>query len=94
LDDVGVKYRRLGQVTDAPLITAEVESDQVIFSVNLGGLGIKKVEPMLSVDRRFEDKLILNLLHYMFKSELFKNDAQFMEWMKQNGIDYKFDSYV
>jgi hypothetical protein len=94
LDTLEIKYRKLGPVTDAPLITAEVESKQVIFNVNLGGLGIKKVEPMLSIDRKFEDKLILNLLQYMFKSKLFKNDAQFMEWMKGQGIEYKFDSYV
>ena len=57
LDEVEVKYRKLGNIIDAPLITAEVESEKVIFNVNLGGLGIKKVEPMLSVVREFADVL-------------------------------------
>ena len=94
LDSINMEYIKLGTITDAPLITADIETEQVIFNVNLGGLGIKDIHPMLELDRKHEDKLILTILHHMFKSEFFKNDAQFMEWLKVQGIEYKFHSYI
>ena len=94
LDKIEVEYEKVGNNTAERLITVEADDNQMVFNINLGGLGIKDIRPILRVARKHEDKLILMLLQYMFQNSMFRNDTAFMEWLKRNNIEYKFDSYA
>ena len=94
LDNIEVEYDKVGNNTAEQLITVEADDDQMVFNINLGGLGIKDIKPILRLARKHEDKLILMLLQYMFQNGMFKNDSAFMDWLKRNNIEYKFHSYA
>jgi hypothetical protein len=94
LEESMIDYKAIKGFNDEQYLEAEVDADKIVFNVHAGNLGIKKLEPILTIDRKHEDALLISLLEFMFKHELFKSDSDFMEWMKGQGIEYNFDSYV
>ncbi len=94
----GVQYIEVGHFNNEQKILVEVHDEKIIFKSGSSKNRIKldDNDTFLIIQRKNEneDRLLLLLLQYMFNQVLFKNDSEFMEWLKQNDIEYKFHSYV
>jgi arsenate reductase-like glutaredoxin family protein len=94
LDNLGIEYKKVKSTYNEQNIVAEADSNKIEFKIHTGGLGIKKLDTIITLDRIHEDKLLLLLLKHTFECGLFSNDAKFIEWLKRHGIEYLFHSYV
>jgi hypothetical protein len=54
---------------------------------------IEPKSPIIVINRKYSDKLVLQLLKHAFKQKLFNSDSEFMNWLKKYGIKYEFFSY-
>ena len=73
--------------TEAKEFTLDIDEDWILIYIDIK-------EPIFVIDRKEEDRLILLLLRDMFKRGIFNNDAEFMNWLKKNNIEYEFFSYA
>ena len=94
LDSAGVQYRPVASVIGEENFSVEVNQSQILIHKEPGTPSKDSEAPVLAIDRKYKDKLLLLLLQENFKRKVFVNDSEFHEWLKRKNIEYKFSSYA
>ena len=93
LESAGVQYRLVASVIGEENFTVEVNQSQILIHKEPGTHRMDSEGPVLAIDRKYKDKLLLLLLQENFKRKVFANDSEFHGWLKRKNIEYEFSSY-
>ena len=94
LKTTGVSFSEGAKIDENKNLSVEADSDSIILFQRPGKEGEESKDAIITIKGDLGDRVLLLLLQHVFHKELFINDSIFMEWLKKNGIEYKFHSYV